>query len=117
MVLLTITAAAKEAIERSHRTSRASSPSHSSDDEPPLKEPKVGNPISHNQLIDIVRELQKRSSKHDDGHENVDLDLVLKGAQVYKAPPKPKPSPVGGESHGLKARWLTRRRRLLNMLR
>ena len=56
--------------------------------EPSLSNPKVGNPISHGQVIDLSKELKSR------GISPRTLELLLRGARVYIPPPKPKPEPV-----------------------
>lgn len=56
--------------------------------EPSLSNPKLGNPISHGQIIDLWKELKTRSSSPRT------LDMLLRGARVYIPPPKPKPEPV-----------------------
>jgi len=58
------------------------------DQEPPLSNPTIGNPISHGQVIDLWRELKSR------GSNPKTLDTLLRGARVYIPPPKPKPEPV-----------------------
>jgi hypothetical protein len=66
--------------------------------EPSLLNPKVGNPISHGQVIDISRDLhahqiQPRSS----------LETLLRGSKVYVPPPPPKAEPVSDILHNV---WL-----------
>jgi hypothetical protein len=56
--------------------------------EPSLSDPKVGNPISHGQVIDLSNELKSR------GISPRTLDVLLRGAGIYVPPPKPKPKPV-----------------------
>lgn len=56
--------------------------------EPSLKTPKVGNPVSHGQVIDLWKQL--KASKL----SPCSLDLLLRGARVYIPPPPPKPEPV-----------------------
>lgn len=56
--------------------------------EPSLSNPKLGNPISHGQIIDLWKDSQARSS-----HPKT-LESLLRGARVYNPPPKPKPEPV-----------------------
>jgi TMEM199 family protein len=57
--------------------------------EPLLSDPKLGNPISHGQVIDLWRDLKARSS-----HQRT-LDSLLRGTRVYNPPPQPKSEPVG----------------------
>jgi hypothetical protein len=57
-------------------------------EEPSLSNPKLGNPISHGQVIDLWKELKTRSSSPRT------LDVLLRGARLYIPPPKPKPEPV-----------------------
>lgn len=56
--------------------------------EPSLENPKVGNPVSHRQVIDLWKQL--KASKI----SPCSLDIFLRGARVYIPPPPPKPEPV-----------------------
>ena len=56
--------------------------------EPSLRNPKVGNPISHGQAIDLSKQLKVQDITPNS------LDTLLRGARVYIAPPPPKPEPV-----------------------
>jgi hypothetical protein len=62
-------------------------PQHGSS-EPSLSNPKLGNPISHGQIIDLWNDLRAHSSKPKT------LDSLLRGARVYNSPPKPKAEAV-----------------------
>lgn len=57
-------------------------------DDPLLQNPKLGNPISHGQIIDLWKRLKGR------GTRPRTLDSLLKGSRIYHPPPKPKPEPV-----------------------
>jgi TMEM199 family protein len=57
-------------------------------DEPSLKNPRIGNPISHGQVIGLSKLLKAH------GIFPNSLDLLLRGARVYVPPPPPKPEPV-----------------------
>ncbi|KAI1475882.1 endoplasmic reticulum-based factor for assembly of V-ATPase-domain-containing protein [Daldinia eschscholtzii] len=57
-------------------------------DEPSLKDPSVGKPISHGQIVDIWKRL-----KHDKGSA-IRLEKLLRGATVYIPPAPPKPEPT-----------------------
>jgi len=99
MVLLTITPAAKSAIELYKRLQKSEEldqpPACESTDEPSLAQPEVGAPISHGQLIDIVKALKTQHEKSQDiSRGRIDLDTLLKGSQVYVPPPKPSPAPT-----------------------
>lgn len=61
--------------------------------EPPLSHPKVGNPISHGQVIDISRDLKARRIQPNN------LEALLRGSKVYTPPPPPKPEPVSDILH------------------
>ncbi|KAI5196217.1 hypothetical protein E4T39_07906 [Aureobasidium subglaciale] len=89
MVLLTLTPAAKSAVELFNQRSGEKHDVSSSD--PSLSEPTVGSPVSHAQLIELARFLRESDipNKHD-----YRLDALLKGANIYVAPPKPKPQPT-----------------------
>ncbi|KAI1631896.1 endoplasmic reticulum-based factor for assembly of V-ATPase-domain-containing protein [Biscogniauxia mediterranea] len=56
--------------------------------EPSLKDPAVGNPISHAQVIDIWKQLNTQD-RHD-----IRLEGLLRGAAIYVPPPPPKPEPT-----------------------
>lgn len=56
--------------------------------EPILKDPKVGNPISHGQVVDLSKQMK------DQGMEPCRLETLLKGSRIYIPPPPPKPEPV-----------------------
>jgi hypothetical protein len=62
-------------------------------EEPSLSSPKRGNPISHGQAIELSRKLKAQNLSPRS------LDVLLRGARVYVAPPPPKPEPVGILSH------------------
>lgn len=70
-------------------------------EEPPLTNPKLGNPISHGQVIDLSRQLKA------DGLSPMSLDILLRGARVYVAAPPPKPEPVSSLPSALSSkRWM-----------
>ena len=56
--------------------------------EPSLENPKVGNPISHGQVIDLSKELKAL------GMQPCNLDILLRGSWIYMPPPPPKLEPV-----------------------
>jgi hypothetical protein len=89
MVLLTLTPAAKSAVELYNQLSKQEEHGPSSD--PSLSEPTVGAPVSHAQLIQVARFLRK---SHLPNKNDFRLDTLLKGANIYVPPPKPKPQPV-----------------------
>ena len=60
--------------------------------EPSLENPKVGNPISHGQVIDLSRQLKAQ------GLSPCSLEVLLKGARFYVPPPPPKKEPVSSHS-------------------
>nr|RBQ98133.1 hypothetical protein FVER53263_11618 [Fusarium verticillioides] len=55
--------------------------------EPTLDDPKLGNPMSHGQIIDLWKQLKAQ------GNSNFTLEQLLRGASVYIPPPPPKPEP------------------------
>ena len=89
MVLLTLTPAAKTAVELYNQLSDQKR--HESLNDPSLSEPAVGAPVSHAQLIQVARFLRE---SHLDNKNEFRLDTLLKGANIYVPPPKPKPQPV-----------------------
>jgi hypothetical protein len=62
------------------------------DDEPPLKDPAEGQPISHAQVIEIAKWMSSKDGKSKIGEKNVPLRLndLLKGCRIYQ-PPKEEP--------------------------
>lgn len=89
MVLLTMTPAMVEALERlednnSVRTMIVTSNA----DEPALSQPAVGNPITHGQVINISARLETS------GLPPSHLDTLLRGSRIYNPPPPPKAEPV-----------------------
>jgi hypothetical protein len=65
--------------------------------EPSVSDPKVGNPISHGQVIDISKQMRTEALQPSR------LEELLRGSRVYIPPPKPKPEPVSDIPHGLLA--------------
>ena len=67
--------------------------------EPSLDQPVEGNPISHEQLIDVSIKL-KQIREEAEGRELQDHDVIyhmddlLRGSRIYVEPPKPKVEPV-----------------------
>ncbi|RDL33890.1 uncharacterized protein BP5553_08258 [Venustampulla echinocandica] len=53
-----------------------------------LENPKVGNPISHGQVIDLSKQLKAYNLSPSS------LDVLLRGARVYVPPPPSKPEPT-----------------------
>ncbi len=53
-----------------------------------FENPKIGNPISHGQVIDLSAQLKAL------GIQPSSLDILLRGSWVYVPPPPPKPEPV-----------------------
>jgi hypothetical protein len=91
MVLLTLTSAAKSAVELYNQHSHDASLEDAS-----LSEPVIGGPISHAQLITVARFLR---DTHAPSNDDFRLDILLKGASIYVPPPKPKPQPVNTFPH------------------
>ncbi|CAD6443104.1 a3ed1b55-7719-480b-8297-f2176f8e3d39 [Sclerotinia trifoliorum] len=56
--------------------------------EPLLANPKIGNPISHGQIIDLWRDIKKQNIS------SLTLELLLRGSRVYVPPPVPKAEPT-----------------------
>ncbi|GAB0137803.1 hypothetical protein EsDP_00006056 [Epichloe bromicola] len=97
MVLLTMTSAIVDGLLKTDVpcTGRRSPDGDGSDcaeespqnGEPSLREPAVGNPISHGQIVDLWRGLKKADQA---SHS---LEQLLRGSQVYCPPPPLKPEP------------------------
>jgi len=94
MVLLTITPAAKRAIEKYNQLEQ--NPARPvAEGEPSLNDPEVGRPITHGQLIEVVRTLNKRHGETQNSTDHaIGLEDVLKGSKVYVPPPKSKAEPT-----------------------
>lgn len=56
--------------------------------EPTLLSPRIGNPISHGQVVKLSQNMKARNL------QPCHLEELLKGARVYIPPPPPKPEPV-----------------------
>lgn len=56
--------------------------------QPTLESPRIGNPISHGQVVDISKQMKEG------GMEPCRLEILLKGSRIYVPPPPPKPEPV-----------------------
>lgn len=89
MVLLTLTPTAKSAVELYNQLSDQKY--HDTSSDPSLSEPTIGAPVSHAQLIQVARFLRE---SHLPNKNDFRLDALLKGANIYVPPPKPKSQPV-----------------------
>jgi len=56
--------------------------------QPTLKSPKIGNPISHGQVVDLSKQMKERGMKPSR------LEILLKGSRIYVQPPPPNPQPT-----------------------
>lgn len=93
MVLLTMTPAMVHCLQmadvsRSAHVSLRTEGALQEVNEPSLKDPAVGKPISHGQVLDLWKSL------NDDHQTRPSLEQLLRGSQVYSPPPPPKPEPV-----------------------
>ncbi|KAI0122784.1 endoplasmic reticulum-based factor for assembly of V-ATPase-domain-containing protein [Daldinia grandis] len=86
MVLLTMTSSIVEAVDQLFRV--GFDDIATSKGEPSLKDPSVGKPISHEQIVDIWKRLR------DESGNTTGLERLLRGATVYVPPPPPKPEPT-----------------------
>ena len=126
MVLLTMNAAIVEALDQiqglQHEEAaqlppaltRAANPENSqhqgdpkdaeagkkTNEEPSLFDPKIGNPISHSQIIDLSRQLKEQ------GLPFCSLELLLRGSRVYIPPSPPKPEPVSRHIFQTREWWM-----------
>ncbi|KAK4098729.1 hypothetical protein N658DRAFT_215552 [Parathielavia hyrcaniae] len=90
MVFLTMTSSIVEGLQTLNKHvhhSLAVMPKQK-DYEPSLKDPAVGNPMSHSQVVDLWNAL----NGVDAGRWS--LEMLLKGSRVYVPPSPPKPEPV-----------------------
>lgn len=76
------------------RAVEPSADAQTSGEEPSLESPKVGNPISHGQIVDLWKALQGPDAKR------YSLENLLKGSGVHVTPPPPKPEPVSPNHRG-----------------
>ncbi|KAF2197522.1 hypothetical protein GQ43DRAFT_201831 [Delitschia confertaspora ATCC 74209] len=90
MVLLTMTPAIVQAIQRGQEFWEEAFQQLQIPSDPSLADPNVGKPISHSQLIGISKLL-----KQDEAYENDwRLSTLLKGSKIYIPPPPPKKEPT-----------------------
>lgn len=99
MVLLTVTPATKAAIEEYCKLRKGSTDSEREEFGVRLSElstVEIGSPVDHSKLIEVSKFLLRKT--RDDAESAVAkewrLDKLLKGANVFQAPPTPKPEPV-----------------------
>lgn len=74
-------------------------PIKSNPEEPSLEAPKIGNPISHGQLVDIAKYLRLNPGRVEgrdvEGRQlPTHLSELLRGCSIYTPPPKSKSEPV-----------------------
>lgn len=97
MVLLTLTQAAKAAADE-YVSLRTPTLLGSRGDRDPVLDRlsglEIGDPVDHEDLIQIATSLRERA--RDEDRENLDwrLDRLLKGAAVHRLPPPSKSEPV-----------------------
>lgn len=105
MVLLTLTPAAKNAVEEYCESKR--SPNEDDDENElevkleKLSKLEAGSPIDHHDLTEVSNFLVQQSRDENDGNgvaREWRLDTLLRGAIVYQPPPPPKPEPVSLQS-------------------
>ncbi|KAF2445598.1 hypothetical protein P171DRAFT_454157 [Karstenula rhodostoma CBS 690.94] len=118
MVLLTMTAGAVHALAKAEQLAPDEYAKLQQPDGPPLAEAKLGNPISHGQLIDLSKLLKKHAARlssdtesvkrsedtphlgEEEGEEKpeeptpITLNALLRNSTVYIAPPPPKKEPT-----------------------
>lgn len=100
MVLLTVTPAAKIAIDLYNdlnQTEEGTAKSQqSAQNDPSLVDVAVGDPVSHGQLIEVATFLrgQRKDVSSHELPSTFCLDHLLKGSRIYTPPPKPKQEPV-----------------------
>lgn len=96
MVLLTVTTAAKAAIDE--YVAFSATQDTSNDLKQRLEDVAIGSPVEHSDLIDVskclIAKTRSEASVSTFPPSEWRLDTLLKGAEVYRAPPPPKPEPV-----------------------
>lgn len=97
MVLLTITAAAEAALsdycERQKDVDEGYS-DEAKERREKLSTAEIGSAIEHHELVEVSRFLVQAAQGDTELTQKWRLDTLLKGANVYQAPPPPKPEPV-----------------------
>lgn len=101
MVQLTVTSAAKAAIEqfcklRTLPEEKTDTDAGARDKLQTLSNLELGSPIDHSDLIDIFRFLNRSATTEGKGSDadRWRLDTLLKGTAVYQPPPPRKPEQV-----------------------
>ena len=98
MVRLTITSAILRALEELQHRGHVPEAQGEAQGEPSLKQPAIGNPITHGQIISISKILKEirihTANDNEDDKVSYHLDDLLRGSKVYVEPPKPKAEPV-----------------------
>ena len=101
MTRLTMTSAMVQAIDFLDENKVGASALGVEGQDPPLKEPAVGKPISHGQVIAISKSLREYFHSHSESLSadhvttiKYHLDDLLRGSRFYVEPPKPKVEPV-----------------------
>lgn len=118
MVKLTVTDAAKAAIDEYCRIGRDRFLDEGPD-KGDLESLEVGDPVDHHHLVSISKCLVNSAyAETDEGSAHQwRLDTLLRGASVYQPPPPPKPEPVRIPDNCMILQVLTLTIRLLNLKR
>lgn len=104
MVLLTVTAAVKAALDEYARLQTdAGDDAELEAKFARYQQASVGSPIEHHDLVEVSRYLVSHITKHAESDATATrawrLDTILRGADVYRPPPPPKPEPVSMPRH------------------
>lgn len=95
MVLLTVTPAAKAALEQYCGLRMKEQVDEEVKERlEQLSKADLGSPIEHQELIDVSQFMVRHHKDDDRVAKHWRLDALLKGATVYRPPPVPKPEPV-----------------------
>lgn len=96
MVLLTLTAPAKAALEEYCNLKNSSSGGDESEHEriKKLAEAQIGSSVEHQELVEVSKFLVEQSKGDLESTRRWRVDALLKGAAVYQPPPPPKLEPV-----------------------
>lgn len=110
MVLLAMTPGIVRAVTRVEQIAPANFAKLQRANEPTLRQPKPGNPVSHSQLIELSKllkthaaSLSRSTGAQDEEPIPLTLNLLLAHATIYIPPPPPKPTQTP-EYHALMAR-------------
>lgn len=90
MVLLTVTPAAKAAMDEYRRLIDGAKKADNTLSAESINNTAVGNPIEHHEIVKVSQYLTQKGGESADATKQWRLDALLKGASIYQPPPPPK---------------------------